>query len=87
MNEQFAQLGQQNSAVPRQPDLFDELRMAQQRFHQCCRTFQEAHAARQEAEKVLHAITEKAAAVIQMALNDPTVPQAANPQVPGNGRY
>ena len=87
MDEQLGYQGQLNKAG-RQPDLFDELRGAQNRFANACRAFQDAANERSTAEKILQEISQKVAQVMQMALQDPTVPQAATGcAIPGNGRY
>lgn len=66
------------------PDIFDELRSAQNRFREACYAFQKAAQDRDQAAAKLQGISEKANSFIQAALQDPTVPQE---EAPANGRY
>ena len=70
------QLKQITPPVPRDADVFDRLRQAQQDYHSACHQFAQVQGARAEAERRLGELSKEAAVVIQAAMQDPTVPQA-----------
>lgn len=79
------QLYQDAKPVPTDP--FQELRKAQDRFQKACYQVQQANAERADADKHLRQITNECAMLMEAALADPTVPQAAHQMPAANGRY
>ena len=69
--------------------IFEELQMAQKRFFEACHALANAHAERDAANKHLAEISAKVHAQIDLALNDPTMPQPETAQLQNraNGRY
>lgn len=79
----------QGVAVPKQADVFEQLRQAQQAFADACRNFAKAQMERSQADQMVREATAAAHKQMEVALQDPTVPQPENPSnlQQANGRY